>query len=480
MRLGQTSAVYFVSKILGSFLGFIATVYFARVLGEVVLGYYALVLALVAWLGLVGRAGITQAVVKRVSEGKDPARYVTAGSLMIGGIFCVIAVCVLVFRDLVNGYVGAPVAEFVVLLLCVELYRTFSFAALRGNHLVHVYAPLTTLDSGMRSIAQISLVVVGWGLIGMLVGYAISGLIVGVLALWVLKFRPRLPEKHHFRRLLDFAKFSWLGNLRVRTFNSLDVLVLGVFVSAGLVGVYAVAWSIGKFLDIFGSGIQTSLFPELSKLAKEGDQTAVAKLVEDALTYAGLVLVPGLVGAATVGDRLLLLYGDGFVVGETVLVILIAALLVYTYTKQLISTLDAMDRPDLAFRANGAFILANVVGNVVLVALYGWIGAAVATGLSAGVGLVLAYRYLQQLVSFSIPVGEIGRQWIAAGFMGATVLVAREFGEPTALATYNEVFVVVLAGAGAGVYFLTLCGISGQFRQTIVQNLPFEVPVVSR
>jgi O-antigen/teichoic acid export membrane protein len=47
MNLGQTSVVYFVSKLLGSVLGFVATIYFARVLGAEVLGQYALVLALI-------------------------------------------------------------------------------------------------------------------------------------------------------------------------------------------------------------------------------------------------------------------------------------------------------------------------------------------------------------------------------------------------------------------------------------------------
>ena len=49
MRLGQTSVIYLVSKLAGSALGFFATIYFTRMLGEEIYGFYAITLALVAW-----------------------------------------------------------------------------------------------------------------------------------------------------------------------------------------------------------------------------------------------------------------------------------------------------------------------------------------------------------------------------------------------------------------------------------------------
>ncbi len=72
MRLGQTSIVYFVSKIIGSILGFLATVYIARTLGETVVGFYSLSLNLALWLAIGGRIGLGEAIVKRASENIVP------------------------------------------------------------------------------------------------------------------------------------------------------------------------------------------------------------------------------------------------------------------------------------------------------------------------------------------------------------------------------------------------------------------------
>jgi O-antigen/teichoic acid export membrane protein len=479
MRLGQTSVLYFLAKVVGSVLGFLATVYFARVLGEEVLGFYSLVLGIVTWLSLAGHVGLSKAITKRLSEGEERAQYAGAGLLVITVLLVVISLGVLALGEYVDAYVGAPVALFVVLLLFTDLFRSFTNAALKGSHLVHVYAVLSVVKMGGRSILQVALVaLVGLELAGMLVGYAAGGFAVGVLGLWYLNFRPAVPARRHFRSLFEFAKFSWLGSMRSKTFSWVDVIVLGFFVPAGLIGIYAVAWSIGKFLDIFGSAISSTLFPEISKEATANNAEAVADLTENALAYAGLVLIPGLVGGVLLGDRLLAIYGEGFVAGAHILVILIAALLVYTYNKQLLNTLNAIDRPDLAFRANAVFVATNLSFNVLFVYAYGWVGAAVATALSAAVSLLFSFWYARTRVEFSLPIGEVGRQWVAATVMGLAVYGALRTAERHWIADYNEVFVVALVCVGAGVYVLSLLAISTRFRTTVFENLPIDVPLV--
>ena len=477
MRLGQTSAIYTASKFLGSAIGFLATVYFARVLGEDVLGQYALVLALVTWLGIGGKVGFSGAITKRISEGKEPEQFVGAGIVVMGSMMTLVAIFVAIFHEQVNAYVGVPVAEFVILLLFVTLYKSFISSALKGNHLVHVYALLSVLKQGVRALAQVALVaLVGLGLTGMLWGYVVSYLVLATVGLYILGLRPALPSKRHITSLFDYAKFSWLGSMRSRTFDTVDIALLGFFVTQGLIGIYSVAWSLSKFLDIFGSAISSTLFPEMSKLSANDATKAVAGLTEDALSYAGLILIPGLVGALVIGDRLMAIYGESFIIGTEILWILILALLVYTYNKQLLNTLNAIDRPDLAFRSNAVFIVVNVVLNAVLIYLFSWVGAAVATAISAAVGLVVTYTYAKRHVPFGLPLAEIARQWSAALVMGVFVYVIRSTLEDGFLAEFNAAFVITLVAIGVGIYFLTLFGISSTFRTTIARNLPFEVP----
>jgi len=479
MRLGQTSIIYLVSKIAGSVLGFVATIYFARLLGEETLGHYGITLALVSWLGILGSVGFGQAIVKRMSEGNEPEAYLTAGLLIKAILLVTVSIGVFAFRDEVNTYIGASVATFVVLILLAKLFSSLVSSTLKGYHLVHIYAPLSTAKEGVRSVVMITLVYFGWELSGMLLGYVTGTVVVSLAGILIIKPELTLPKVRHFKRLFDFAKFSWLGSMRKKTFSDVDILVLGAFVSAGLTGVYVVAYSLAKFLDLFGSALQTTLFPELSKLSAAGETSMIRTLTNDALTYAGLFLIPGIIGSAILGDRLMRVYGPGFEIGAQVLTILLVGILAYSYNKQLLNTLNAIDRPDLAFRSNIVFILTNVMLNIILIYTYGWIGAAVATAVSAFIGFMFSFYYTKAHIKFSVPYREMTLQWAAALGMGIVIYAARGVGELSWLAAYNTPFIVSLVGLGSLVYFTILLMISSTFRLTISRNIPFTLPYVS-
>lgn len=478
MRLGQTSLIVFLSKILGSAIGFLATIYFARELGEEIYGFFALTLAVVAWLGIIKGFGFGSATVKRISEGDDPEAYLFASAFVKLALTGFIAVFVFVFRHQIDAYVGANVWQFVILLVFVTIFSSFINAALKGYHLVHIYAPLSTAKQAVRSLVMVGLVYLGWELTGMLLGYAVGTVFVAVVGFYWIRPNLVIPRWRHITSLFDFAKFSWLGSMRSRTFNDVDIVILGVFVSGGFVGVYAIAWSLSMFLIIFATAITTTLFPEISKVSTEGNKEYVGTLTEDSLTYSGLLLIPGLVGGYLLGERLLRIYGPGFVIGETILWILILAVLVYTYAVQLLNVLNGIDRPDLAFRANAVLIVANITLNFVLIWWIGWVGAAIATAASAVVGLVMAYRYASHVVDFTIPYAEIGRQWVAAIIMGLVVYGGLYLENTYSMLSHNFATVMILVGIGAVVYFLSYYTISKEFRTTIGENLPFNIPLL--
>ncbi|HKL30164.1 MAG TPA: polysaccharide biosynthesis C-terminal domain-containing protein, partial [Natrialbaceae archaeon] len=130
-----------------------------------------------------------------------------------------------------------------------------------------------------------------------------------------------------------------------------------------------------------------------------------------------------------------------------------------------------------AFRINAVFVVANVTLNITLIFLYGWLGAAVATATSIAISLVLAYRHVAAIIDFSLPIAEIAKQWLAAIVMAGVVYGGLTIENTYRLLRHNVATVLLFAGVGAAVYFLTLFGISEQFRRTVNRNLPFELPL---
>jgi O-antigen/teichoic acid export membrane protein len=141
-----------------------------------------------------------------------------------------------------------------------------------------------------------------------------------------------------------------------------------------------------------------------------------------------------------------------------------------------LNALNAVDRPDAAFRVNLVFVFSNVVLNLLLIWQFGWVGAAVASVTASGIGLAFSYALLARTLPLRIPFDEIGRQWAAALFMGGVVWGLRSIIETTGIIGHNFAIVCLLVGAGSLVYFAVLMTISSRLRATVSRNLPVDPP----
>lgn len=477
MRIGQQSIIWFLSNVGASLLAFLATLYFARVLGASALGVYSMVIALAAWVKLPTTMGIGGAITKRVSEGKEQHQFKTAGGILLALLSALVSILLFAARALVNDYVGFPATKYLIGILLTGTALTYVQACLKGQHLVHVSGVLSPIEVSSRSAFQVGLVfATGLGIAGMLLGYVLGTFLVLSIGLYVLPGRLQFPDQHHFESLLSFAQFSWLASVRSKVFNWIDIVILGFFVSSSLVGVYSVSWTLASFLGLFSGAVRSSMFPQISEVSDKKSLDAVSNLVESSLSYTGLFLIPGFLGSLVVGDRILRIYGDEFSVGETVLILLIFAYLIHSYGKQMINVLNGVDRPELAFRVSLAYIIVNLVANIGLVYAYGWVGAAVATLVSATIGLTMSYYYLCGLLNFQIPFDFIGKQWASAGVMALAVFAIRIAIESNKLLVHNFLLVLILVSIGAGLYFSTLFAIAPRFRKTVRDNSPWKIP----
>lgn len=478
MRLGQTSAVMFVSRFGSSILGFVATVYFARTLGSEVLGIYFLASAIAAWAKIGTNVGVPYAVTKRVSEQNDKQEHVIAGFLLIFTALVITSVLLYVFRDLVNQYLGAPLYYLVILLLSSQVTYGYVGSVIKGEELVHVEGLLRLVQTTSRVIFQLVLVYIGFEVAGLLLGEIAAYVLIaavgaGLLVTYFGRSVPvAYPEKNHFGSIVDFAKYSILGRVQGRAYNLMDTVVLGLFIPSGLIGIYGICWNISAVLEIFSKSIKNSLFPQMSKLSSTGDRQKIASRLNDALAFSGLLTIPGLVGAIIAGEGLLNLYGAEFKKGYIILIILVGSSLFHSYQTQFVNTMDALDRPDLSFKVNVFFISTNMLMNFVLVYLYGWIGAAVATLSSVILSMVVAYKLLTDILSFSLPISIIFNQMLGSVVMGgilyAFVLILERSGFNT-LRLFSVLSILVL---GVLAYILSILIISPRLRRVVRENLP--------
>ncbi|WP_336135322.1 polysaccharide biosynthesis C-terminal domain-containing protein [Natronomonas amylolytica] len=466
MKIGKSTIVHFISRVGLSAAGFVATFLIAYLLGADVLGKYKVVVALVLWLNIPTMA-ISSAINKRVSEGDSCGAFLSAGFILTAILGTAVALAVVFFNHYVNQYVGAPVSGLLAFILLADAGLYSVSGALDGQKKVASRGILQTLERVSRTGLQVALILLGWRLTGLLVGHAVSLAIAAILGIFLFDTWPTIPSIEQFRSLFEYARYAWLGTVQTRSFAWMDTLVLAFFVSSSLIGIYEVAWGLASVLVLVGLSIQQILFPELSELGTEGSDERIHTHLDEGLAFTGIFSIPGLFGVLIVGERLLRIYGAEFAQGATILAILVLARTISAYGAQFVSAINAIDRPDVAFRINAVFVVANVLLNVFLIYLFGWYGAAVATAISALLMLVLGYLSLSKLIgSPSIPTLEILRQIVAAGLMGISLLGLVEVMPTGLLAT----IVVVLLGIA--IYSSILLTISTRIRRRAISLLP--------
>jgi len=434
-----------------------------------VIGYYSLILAIVTWAGLLKTAGLKKSVEKRVSEGEDKLEFINAALLISLFLTVLLAILIYIFQSNVNSYTGYKAHNLIILLLFITSAKSIIVGALKGSHLVHLAGLLSSGRQALRGFLQILFISLGLGVTGLIFGYVIAALLVILLGLYLLEYKFSFPSRKNYVSLIGFAKYAWLGNTSKQAFNSLDIIILGLFVSPGLIGIYTVAWSLGTVLKLFGSAVSSTMFPEMSKTSHNNGVTEVTSLVRSSLSYSGIFLIPGLFGTILIGDLILGLYGDGFIQGHNIFVILVSSLLVYNYNSQLVNTLNSINRPDLAFKSNLVLLISNFILNFLLIYRYGWLGAAFATLISSILAALSSYIYLHSEISVKFPSSEIGYQIIAASLMAYSLHIKKDF-----ILSINlplEFLVLALVAISSLIYVVSLAILWKDFKDTVINNI---------
>lgn len=196
--------------------------------------------------------------------------------------------------------------------------------------------------------------------------------------------------------------------------------------------------------------------------------------------YTGIFLFPGVVGGIVLSEKLLSLYGPEFVKGAPVLQILLISVLIYGFQDQCVNALNAIDRPRLSFYSNIVFIFSNAVLNILLIYTFGWVGAAIATALSALIGLVTGYYLINNIVDIKIPILEIRHQLVASVIMGIVVSLLSEYVSTYLYEIPLGLEVICLVFIGAGIYVVTIMIFSEQTRNLFGKEVLSKIDFPSR
>lgn len=395
--IAKGAGITFTGIIAGNLLGTINQVLLGRFLGVNDYGHFNLALSVVniaqafAIIGLSG--GIARFIPFYLKKGememvkstiRFSLRFVLTASLSIGVILFLFSkpLAVRIFHDQSSHFMlkvfllGLPL----VVLPSVSQAIIRSFKATGYKLLIY--------DTGMkivRIVIFVPSILMGNVVWGAVLSY-FGGLFFALFASLAVIRRKLFPRYREYRTVPIAKKllsFSWplgLTSLTSLAETRSDFLFIGYFLTSKEVGLYAPALVIAQMFAYVSRSFEFIFLPVVSEFYARENKTQLALVFKSVTKWMFIILLLGLLLiTAFPKEIIVLLYGKDYSSGWTALVILAVGFAVGSSLNLAGNVLVAAGHTRLSLASEVIAAIAAVVLDIVLIPMYGIVGAAIAS-----------------------------------------------------------------------------------------------------
>lgn len=233
-------------------------------------------------------------------------------------------------------------------------------------------------------------------IIAYLVGRLFTSLTLGIY--WNRLFSSKLKKEQRIKELFASAFPVFLVSITASIYKNIDIVLIGWFCSVKDVGIYAVASRIAILSGFLLGVTNATVAPKFASLYQSNSKEDLRKLVHFTTLTLLVFSILVLLFCILFGSSILSIWGDEFRKGYFVLVILSIGQF-FNVSTGLVGTLLTMTGFEKKLLAvNTFFMILNIILNIILISIFGIIGAAIAYALAIfGMNLTrafLVYKFL--------------------------------------------------------------------------------------
>jgi O-antigen/teichoic acid export membrane protein len=440
--LAGSSFVVLVASVFGNGLNYLFGMYFARALGPVDFGLYALGMTVFNIAVLFAPLGMETAVMKFVSQEAGSGRMASARKTIVSGVGVaagfglLLALCVAFSSDmLAYTLFGKPELSPILSLLALGIpLAAVSAVALQSMQALGQVRMMTLIRNGLEPVGKFLLaaiaVWIGFGLAGVLGALLIvflASLVLSVLYLRRLtefRFeRQAVPGGLEAKALLAFSMPLVISNLFGIVAPRSDMLTIGAYLTSQDVAVYAVASQTAAVLALILSAFDAAIMPTIGGLLAKQEVGQLAEVSKAAARWAMTLSLFVFVQLALFGGDILRLFGPTFESGALCLTILAIGHLVGSASVSS-AGIVLMSGHSKIIMLNSIVVGVVLIGsNFFLVPRFGIVGAACATSFCVAANsllCVLEAKRVSGIIPYSMehlkPIGA-AMLAIAVGFL---------------------------------------------------------------
>lgn len=383
-------------------VSFFAFYVIARLVGPEVTGKYFYAVSITSVFVIFADLGMTPVVIRELAANEERGKQFLARALKIKAFLLPIAVMGAMAYALIVK-TEPDVFKAVVIACGVLLADTTSllfYGALRGKRDLRFEAIGMLVGQICTALASMLALRLDFGLMGLVVALLLGSAWNVGWSLWCLLRRGLMPfwsEAVPWQTIAKAALPFGLAGLFVKVYSYTDSLLLRQFQGNEGVGQYAVAYKITYALQFLPLVFVAALYPAMSADFAAGRKEALRANFKEALRLMLVVSIPlSALLSALAHPLISTFYGRLFAGAIAPMVVLPWVLIPIFLDFPVGSLLNATHRSSLKTISMGITMVVNVVLNILLVPLYGPVGAAYA-GLVSFWGLfIIGFWFVRQ------------------------------------------------------------------------------------
>ncbi|MGA3291338.1 MAG: flippase [Candidatus Bathyarchaeia archaeon] len=290
----------------------VGTIIIARLLGPDNYGLYAIALTAPNLISTFRDWGINTAMIKYSAQYNSENNVAKIRSIFVSGVLfeIVLGLLLSLLSFVLSPFLAmsfnrpaiAPLIQIASFFILTGALVTAATAAFTGIEKMHLYSFMLIIQSIIKTILIVTLVLLGLHTLGAVTGYTVGGAfagLTGVLLMWTMyKSMPKpthskLEIISNIKTMFKYGLPLSIGNILTGFQTQFFTYILAIYVlNNATIGNYNVALNFLVLIGFFATPVTTMLFPAFSKLDPQKDKEVLKNVFQFSVKYASLVVVP--------------------------------------------------------------------------------------------------------------------------------------------------------------------------------------------
>jgi O-antigen/teichoic acid export membrane protein len=408
----------------------VGVVLVARLLSPSEYGIYTIALTAPNLIMIFRDWGVNTAMIKYTAQYNSEDKSANVRSILIAGLIfeLVLGLSLSLISFVLSGFLAANIFQRPDIKPLIEIT---SFTILAGALLIAAQSAFIGVEkmelnsitmigqSTIKIVLVLSLIIVGLGTFGAILGNTIAYLIIGLAS--VLMIYLALYKKLHklnddkleivkniktmFKYGLPLSIAAILSGFLTQFYNFLII----IYTTDLLIGNYAVATNFAVLITFFATPITTILFPAFSKLDPQKEKEILRNVFQFSIKYAALLVVPAAAAIIALSQPAIsTLFGENYTAAPLFLALLAVS---YLYTAFGNLSLGSLINSQGKTRFNLLLTLVNsAIGlplSLILIPRFGIIGLIITTLIAAIPSLIIALHWTKKQYGITV-------EWISS------------------------------------------------------------------